>query len=224
MPIPIYLAMTAEEFAFCREKPTNVAWMACHFSPYGKGLTNLPPGSLKNAIVTVNDRIPWNGHDAAVIAAQLKGIDCGGILLDFQRPDTPLSFVSQLLAALPHPVCIAERFALDTECPILLPPVPPHIPVAEYIEPWQGREIWLEASQNTSQITVTAAGAEETMSVLAGTYPHKDAALSCHYGIAVENDRATFSFCRLRADMEDLATQAKDAGVTRMIGLYQELK
>ena len=71
MPLPIYLAMTAAEF---RQNPAisgKIGWMACHFSPYGTGLSNcpteLPPGSM----LILNDRTPVCGHDPALIAAQL---------------------------------------------------------------------------------------------------------------------------------------------------------
>lgn len=224
MEIPIYLAMTAEEFSVSREKPPFLAWMACHFSPYGRGLVNLPPPLPKNAIVTVNDRIPWNGHDANAIAVQLKSIVCGGVLLDFQRDDTPASLVKDLVSALPCPTCVSHIFAKDTEGPVFLTPCPPHIPLTDHVRPWTGREIWLEAAQNRSQIRITENGAKEIPFCFAGQYPHADQQLACHYGIDYTDAHADFAFCRTADDLQNLAAQAQAFGVNRLIGLYQELK
>ena len=71
MGISHYLAMTAEEIATTDILPEHTAYMACHFSPYGTGLTNIPESLPKNAILILNDRIPFCGHDKALIAKQL---------------------------------------------------------------------------------------------------------------------------------------------------------
>ena len=42
MAIRQYLAMTAAEMTQAGSLPRHSAWMACHFSPYSTGLTNLP--------------------------------------------------------------------------------------------------------------------------------------------------------------------------------------
>ena len=42
MAITPFLAMTAAEFRKKEDLPDKIAWMACHFSPYGLGLSNLP--------------------------------------------------------------------------------------------------------------------------------------------------------------------------------------
>ena len=42
MAIRQYLAMTAAEMTQAGSLPRHAAWMACHFSPYSTGLTNLP--------------------------------------------------------------------------------------------------------------------------------------------------------------------------------------
>ena len=50
MAMDVFLAMTAAEICGNRNLPANLGWMACHFSPYGTGLSNLPkqlpPSSL----------------------------------------------------------------------------------------------------------------------------------------------------------------------------------
>ena len=72
MAIPLYLAMTAREFRICKTVPANMAWMACHFSPYGTGLSNLPTSLPPGSMIILNDRTPICGHDPELIAAQLK--------------------------------------------------------------------------------------------------------------------------------------------------------
>ena len=67
-----YLAMTAGEMSGSEFFSFPVAWMACHFSPYGTGITNrpraLPPGSM----LILNDRMPVCGHDPERVARQLE--------------------------------------------------------------------------------------------------------------------------------------------------------
>ena len=88
MAIRSFLAMTAAEFATAGTLPEYVAWMACHFSPYGTGLTNLPPTLPPGSLLILNDRIPICGHDPERIAGQLlqtaETTQCTGVLLDFQ--------------------------------------------------------------------------------------------------------------------------------------------
>jgi hypothetical protein len=62
-----------------------MAWMACHFSPYGTGLSNLPPNLPANAMVILNDRTPIHGHDSKEILCQLNNLTPHCLLLDFQR-------------------------------------------------------------------------------------------------------------------------------------------
>ena len=42
MAIRPFLAMTAAEIQGTETLPPKTAWMACHFSPYSTGLSNLP--------------------------------------------------------------------------------------------------------------------------------------------------------------------------------------
>ena len=57
MAIRTYLAMTASEFAKADPLPPHVAWMACHFSPYDSGLTNLPRKLPTNSLLILNKPI-----------------------------------------------------------------------------------------------------------------------------------------------------------------------
>ena len=180
MPIPLYLALTAEEFSALGKKPANIAWMACHFSPYGKGLTNLPPQLPRNSIVILNDRIPWRDHDMQLIGLQLQQLQCGAVLLDLQRPDTPTALVSAL-TALPFPVCVGHQFADQSANAVLVPPCPPHIPLEQHLQPWTGLELWLEVSLEQSALRVTAKGAEQIPPAFCPTFPHGAPLLASHY-------------------------------------------
>lgn len=73
MALPIYLAMTPWEMEH-RELPPRCGWMACHFSPYGQGLSNLPRVLPADSLVIVNDRIPPWGHDPKLMAQQLQEV------------------------------------------------------------------------------------------------------------------------------------------------------
>ena len=42
MGLPLYLAMTAAELSAAEALPRKMAYMACHFSLYGTGLSNIP--------------------------------------------------------------------------------------------------------------------------------------------------------------------------------------
>ena len=91
MAIAPFLAMTAAEMHSCASLPEKVAWMACHFSPYGLGLSNLPKTLPPGSLLMMDDITPPQGHDPDLIAAQLEEcvqkFQCSGVLLDFQRTD-----------------------------------------------------------------------------------------------------------------------------------------
>ena len=90
MALPFYLAMTAGELLEDISKPRDFAFMACHFSPYGTGLTNFPEELPEDSILILNDRTPLRGHDPELIVRQLTDMaenrNLRGILLDLQRP------------------------------------------------------------------------------------------------------------------------------------------
>ena len=158
MSINLYLAMTAAEFSSKGKFHSEIAWMACHFSCYGTGLTNLPTALPKGSMVIVNDRTPPWGHDAQKILWQLSDLahqfSVSRFLLDFQRPGDPetKAIVKALVQSLPCPTAVSDIYAKDLPCPVFLPPGPLHKPLQEYISAWEGREIWLEAAtgQETS--------------------------------------------------------------------------
>ena len=227
-----YLAMTASEFAAFGPSPGKTAWMACHFSPYGTGLSNLPAALPEGAMLVLNDRIPYCGHDWGRITAQLtQAVEiwkCAALLLDFQQPGRSelFSLAAHLSSSLPCPVAVSDVYAENPACAVFLSPCPHHTPLREYITPWQGRELWLDLAVDAETIILTKDGAS-ILPLPLGEIPvggHRDERLHCHYSIENTQDSARFTLWRTREDLENLAQEAEELGITTLVGLYQELK
>ena len=230
MDIVHYLAMTAAEIGANPPLPPKIAWMACHFSPYSAGLSNcprqLPPGSL----LILNDFSPIHGHSPETAANQLRSwvedFQCSGVLLDFQRPgNTETAALTEYLeGSLPCPVAVSHLYADSLSCPVFLPPVPVQTPVAEYLAPWQGREIWLETALDAVKITLTEKGASFAPLPRADSEKNdfRDEKLHCRYRISLSEDRAEFLLYRVKEDLASLLGDAGKHGVTTAVGLYQE--
>lgn len=227
MTIPLYLAMTAEEYADCGKRPGHIAWMACHFSPYGTGIINLPPRLPSGSMVILNDRIPIDRHDPQVICKQLQSFGCSALLLDFQRSGVAETkkLVSYLLSDFTCSVGVSPAYADGHSCPVFLPPIPPHVSPAKRLLPYYGREIWLEVALGTTIVKVTDKGADFQHSAAANTNTQRyDESLCCSYSLELSGSKATFALQRRKEDISKLLEACKDLGVTKGIGLYQELK
>ena len=230
MAIPLYLAMTAAEAAG-DPLPENMAYMACHFASYGLGISNIPAELPPGAMLILNDRIPLWEHDPAVVATQLADtvaeLSCGSVLLDFQRPDNPktAAVTKAVLEALSCPVGVSEHYAGNFVCPIFLSAPPPDIPLQRHILSWKDREIWLEAALETIEISVSHDGAAVTP--LPFQWPpephHRDEKCCCSYHVEVTESCAVFTLSRTPEDLQYLLTEAKKLGITRAVGLYQQL-
>lgn len=229
MVLPLYLAQTAGEMAG-NPVSGNPAYLACHFSPWGSGLSNipvlLPPGTL----LILDDANPWADHAPEMILAQLTQtveiLGCEAVLLDFERPgSTGQQHLAQLLTkALPCPVGVSMPYAGGLTCPVFLPPVPPNCPLAAHIAPWQGREIWLEAALNGLTLTLTEAGCSSAPLPCFPEAGLADDKLHCQYTIETAADTAIFRLWRTQSDLDALLQEAEAAGITRAIGLWQELR
>lgn len=231
MAIRPFLAMTAAEIFAVSQFPSEIGWMACHFSPYGLGLSNLPRQLPPKSLLILDDITPIHGHDPLLIAHQLAQrittLDCAALLLDFQRPEVEetAALVSVLAQGLPCPVAVSHLYADAGACPVFLPPVPPSVPPEAYFAPWQGRELWLELALDGEEIILREDGA------VSSTLPHVpvketdffDETLLCHYRCELEDDAARFTLYRTEADLELLLAEAEKYGVTTAVGLYQEL-
>ena len=231
MAIQQYLAMTASEITAASVLPPQIAWMACHFSPYGTGLSNcpnrLPPGSL----LILNDRTPIHLHDPLRIACQLndlaRRLSCAGILLDFQRPgcEETARLSTFLSDTLPFPVAVSSLYARCTASPVFLPSLPCHISLEKFIAPWRGREIWLELALDCQELLLTPQGCQVhsiPRQEVSDSF-HADERLHCRYHSQVTPSEAKFTLLRTRENLAGLVSHAEKLGVTTTVGLYQEL-
>ena len=231
MAIRPFLAMTAAEIRSNSQLPDGIGWMACHFSPYSTGLTNIPQKLPSSSLLIVNDVIPLHGHDPEVIAAQLmetaERFSCSGILLDFQRPDSSETehLAAFLADALPCPVAVSDLYAGNLCCPVFLPPVSHHVPLREHTAPWKGREVWLEVAMDTEEILLTDSGAAITpLPHCHKDRGHMDEVLHCHYRVELLEDSARFTLWRSGEDIDTLLEEAESLGISTAVGLYQEFQ
>ena len=232
MAIPLFLAMTGAEFQSCETLPEHLAWMACHFSPYGTGLSNLPPALPSGSLLIFNDRIPICGHHPEEIGQQLQQVveahRCNGVVLDFQRRGIPetAQLAAYLTKSLHCPVAVSDHYAEDLECPVFLSPCPHHIPLSEYILPWKGRKLWLDLAVNAESITLTKTGSQ-ILPLPLGDLPeggHTDRLLHCHYAIHSSEDVVRFTLWRTPEDMEALSGDAENLGIENVLALFCETR
>ena len=231
MALPLYLALTAAEISAVSPLPDLCAYMACHFSPYTAGISNipltLPPGSM----LILNDRLPCQGHSADLVAGQLSDaaarLGCESILLDFQRPPEPEAetIVNAILSSVSCPVAITESFARHRDWPIFLSPAPLYLPMDEYLAPWQGREIWLEAALCQEEILITEKGIHinsifPTEQLSSGFY---DEDLRCCYHTHILEDSIRFTLFDTPESLNQKLELAAQLGISRAVGLWQEL-
>ena len=232
MALPLYLAMTGAEMIGCAPLPHNFSYMACHFSPYGPGLSNIPVWLPEGSLLILNDQTPIRGHDPEQICRQLAGIleawNCRGLLLDFERPNVEeaYTFAAYLCRALPGAVGVSAPYGEELGCPVFLPPVPPDRAPEDYLSPWQGREIWLEAAMDALELTLTPSGCTCTPLPFSEPLPRefRDEKLCCHYQTEANPEEARFLLRRTRADVDALLTKSEALGVTLAVGLWQEFQ
>lgn len=228
MAITQYLAMTAAEMAIA-PLPQHTAWMACHFSPYSTGLTNMPGKLHQGSLLILNDRTPIHCHDPERVCLELNTLlnqfRCMGLLVDFQNPVCP---EAQALAAylgshLDFPMGISPNYPVENAA-VFLPPVPTDVAVENYLQQWAGREIWLEAALEGQNITLTPEGAVYAPNrCQAFDIIHEEISLHCHYAIKEAPEGITFHTWRTPEDLNALLEEAGNLGVQCSVGLYQEL-
>ncbi len=231
MAIPIYLAMTSTEISFCDALPPHPAWMACHFSCYGAGLSNFPKSIPEGAMLILNDRTPPSGHNPALIAEQLSQLvdiwKLSCVLLDFQRPGLAenTAIAKAVVEKLVCPVGISDTYANVSDCAVFLSPPPLHRPLAEHLNIWQRRELWLDISMQAQTISVTEQGSQicatEKAPIKEPSFFNRE--LCCHYHIDITPEEILFTLTRTKEDLNALLETAESCGITRAVGLYQEL-
>lgn len=230
MSLPLYLALTAAEFDRCDSLPEKAAYMACHFSPYGTALSNLPRVLPEGSLLILNDRIPVCGHDPDAICKQLSdtvdNFKCDGVLLDFQRSGDPrtAAIANAVAASLPCPVAVTEAYAEGLSCPVFLSP-PLHLPLEQCISKWDQRKIWLELSLSMQTVTVTESGSQFGPLLPAEDFPQFFEAEKqcCRYYINVSETQIQFTLFQTPDCLKALIKKAEALGIARAVGLYQEL-
>ena len=228
MPIPCYLAMTGAEFLYADTLPEKIAWMACHYSCYGSGLSNLPEHLPAGSLIMINDRTPPCGHDIGLITQQLLQLyeeeKPLGFLLDFQRPELPenQAVACAVTKALPCPVAVSELYAKELAAPVFLPLLPPDMPLEDHIAPWHGREIWLEVGLQREVFTLTEQGCTVTPGTVATLSEpvYKAPSLYCRYHWELSGKEAIFTLQRGKNEIDALLQNAE--GVALAVGLYQQ--
>ena len=199
--------------------------MACHFSPYGTGLSNLPPQLPPGSMVIVNDRTPVSGHDPQYISAILRQIvqdqQVSHVLLDFQRPGDSLTseITKAIVDALDCPIGVTQWYAEDLACGVFLPPPPLHLPIADYLRPWEGRPVWLELAPDCACYTITEDGCKQAASNLEGTFPHTDPQAYCGYRIEISDESIRFLIKRGPEELEQIRRYSE---IACFVGLYQD--
>jgi hypothetical protein len=176
-------------------------------------------------MVIVNDRIPIFGHDPGRVASELLALaerfQISHIFLDFQRPGNKetASVVRAIAEALPCSVGVSEAYAQEVACAVCLGPVPPHLGVAEWISPWEGRPIWLEGAPVCRAYAIGEDGCSWEDVRPGGKFPHWDEKAKCHYRIEISNDIVRFTLQRGSKELELLRNTE---GIECFVGLYQE--
>lgn len=232
MGISRYLAMTAAEMAtFSVMEGWSASYMACHFSPYATGISNVPSSLPSGSMLILNDRTPFHGHDPQQILGQLQEIsthvrfDC--LLLDFERPDVDAcaELCHVLTKQLSCPVGVSAPYAGGLDCPVFLPPAPLDQPLADYISLWEGREVWLDIATEAACITVTQTGS--AIAPVSFSAPPENAfvedTLCCRYRAEITEDAVRFHLWRDLTEAEHLIEHAQSLGITKCIGLFQQL-
>ncbi len=230
MEIVPYLAMTPAEFSGSPQPDKRVAWMACHFSSHNSGLSNIPAHLPEDSILILDDSYPIQGHEPTLIFTQLQDtllkLGIQKLLLDFQRPySEELNALVHHLQSLPCQVAVTESYAKNVNCPIFLPPVPLHKTAEAHVQPWEGREIWLEIAPMEASYLITEQGCEiDTLPAISHRkLTHYDAEICTHYHISITNSAASFLLRRTVEDVKKLLQKADGLGIDVTIGLYQEL-
>ena len=203
MVFPLYLAMSAMELT----PIPNPAFLVLEDSQIP------PPGTLP--VVTDAFRV-----DRQLLLQLCQGREA--VLLDFEHP--PSVDTRELIRDLPCPAAAPPGYREDG--PVFLPPPPLHIPLEAYLSPWNGREIWLEAALQKQVITVTAEGCTvfppcTNRDLQDGFYSEM---LHCRFSQSFTDSRALFTLFDTPDTLRSKLNHAASLGVTRAVGLYQELR
>ena len=228
MDFPLFLAMTGAEFAVCRVYPPKIAYMSCHFSSSGPGVSGIPKWLPPGSALMLTDEIPPSNHDPWLVAAELadtvEKLRCKAILLDLQRPELPENrAIAEAVATLPCSTAVSAIYAKDLSCGVLLPPPPLWTTLPQHLAPWQGRPIWLEMAQEGADVTLTENGSTYTpcaCTSLSNSFHHEP--LHIDYDMQFQESGVLFHLRRNRKRMGELLAEAKELGIENALALYQQ--
>ena len=216
-----YLAMTAGEILENGAFPQRLALMVSR-----TGLGEIPGWIPSGGILLLTDAQPPQPDDFELLKRLAREGRFSMVILDFQVHDREENrvFAARAVSELDSPVCVTAEYARTLDCPVLLPPVPLDVPVEEYLAPWKGREIWLEAALDGMTVTVDEKGAhaEVRMRGQPAEGEREEAQLCCHYSMTL-GENAVFSLRRTEEDLRRLLEKAEAYGAAGAVGLYQEL-
>ena len=226
-----YLARTAGELGRETATQEKLAYMACHFSLYTTGLSNIPAALPPGSMLILNDQIPFSGHDPHRILDQLQEtmehLACDSLLLDFQRPgnDETARLCHLLAAETACPLGISHHYADALDHSVFLPPPPLDMPLEEYLKPWKNRRIWLESALENTVFTITPKGCKADCLPYGSPQGETfiEETLHCRYRSEVDEEKIRFYLYRTVDQLEALLDEADTLGIERSIGLYQQL-
>lgn len=230
MDFEIYLAVTGAELALASQNHKPLAWMGCHLSAGGSGISGVPASLPPDSILVLTDQMPPQGHDPHQVAQELVDaahqLNCSRILLDFQRPksDAGNQIVDSILTLADRPVGVSENYGEHFCCPVFLRPPPLWTALSDHIAPWKGRQIWLEAAQEDAVVTVTEEGGHYTVCDHTGPYTFNSDKLQVAYRIETDPDQLRVYLHRGSKELQGLLHQAKQLGICTAVGLYEHLR
>ena len=218
-----YLAMTGAEFLqFDGTYPA--AWMSARFSSGHTGLSNLPDGLPEGSLLIIDDFTPFADHDPERIArdAARAAEGCEGILLDFQRQWDSRTVAEAILQHTPCPVAISAQHAEGLPCAVFLSP-DLNIPLSRAVQPWQGRELWLDVPVGMQTFQIDAQGCQISPILPAeGSFP--ESGEFYRYRIEKSPNAVVFSLYRGPEMLTQILEAAASLGITKAVGLEQEYK
>lgn len=229
MDLSIYPAFAGAELEAMLRYTGKTAWLGCHLSAYGNGITPLPAALKHCDLLVLTDEMPPDGHDPKEVASELwsqaKTLGCERILLDFQRPpsEESMQIIHCVLEKAFVPVGVTPKHAQQLSCPVFLPPPPLWTPLEEAISPWTGREVWLEIAPESGCVTLTKDGSSYAPSETKPDYPFTDHRLCLSYKTEVYANKASVFLHRGISNLPCWLKQADTLGIRAAVGLYQQL-
>lgn len=231
MDFSIYLAFLPAQRNKMHTLQERAAWLGCRLSPYGEGITGLPPALPEKSMLILTDETPPQGHDPERIARELTenamNLGADRILLDFQREDLQENrdIAEMVLRLSGIPVGITEQYGRDFDCPVFLSPPPLWTPLEEKAAFWAGRELWLEAVTESALVTVTETGSRYAP----GNFPLPDDSpiherLCLRYRMERSERQRRFTLSRDAGMVRKLMNQAEGLGFTVAVGMWDILR